>query len=182
MARAVVILALFFSLTLLAPAQSRTVGAEKGLSSMTYRISHPLHKIEATSGEVMYQVKVDPQRKKVLSVEAQVDVMTFNSGNSNRDSHAMEVIDAITYPDASFSSSEVYQAGDSLSVMGNLTFHGTTRSISIPAMSQWYGDSLQVNAAFNISMTDFKIDRPSLLMIPVDDTIHFAMQATFSLK
>ncbi|HTP12644.1 MAG TPA: YceI family protein, partial [Bacteroidota bacterium] len=38
-----------------------------------------------------------------------VDVTTFDSGNSNRDSHAMEVVDALTYPDVQFTSTSVVQ-------------------------------------------------------------------------
>ncbi len=162
--------------------QVRTLEAGKGSSVVTYRISHPLHKIEATSNEVLYKVIIDTLKKEIERVSADVDVTTFNSGNSNRDSHAMEVIDAITYPDASFTSTEIRQSGDTLSVNGALTFHGVTKPIIASGSSQWLPDTLHVEAGFTISMTEFGVERPSLLLIPVSDTIRFTLQAAFGLK
>ncbi|HUI11292.1 MAG TPA: YceI family protein, partial [Bacteroidota bacterium] len=88
-----------------APAQVKHLACMKDQSSMTYRLVHPLHKIEATSKDVAYDLEADPVAHTFKHVSGTVDVTTFDSGNSNRDSHAMEVIDAIDYPDASFEGS-----------------------------------------------------------------------------
>ncbi|HTY59051.1 MAG TPA: YceI family protein, partial [Bacteroidota bacterium] len=76
-----------------AHAQVKHLKQKKDESSMTYRMVHPLHKIEATSKDVNYDLEADPGTKELKKVSGQVDVTTFDSGNSNRDSHAMEVID-----------------------------------------------------------------------------------------
>jgi polyisoprenoid-binding protein YceI len=162
--------------------QTFLVDPSHATSSMTYRLVHPLHKIEATSKDVVYRLEVDTLRKEIKTVSAQVDVMTFNSGNSNRDSHAMEVIDAITYPDASFSGTSVTQTADHVTVAGKLTFHGVTKDVVSHFDSRWSSDSLVVSGGFTVSLTDYQIDRPSLLMIPVSDSLYFSLQAAFSLK
>lgn len=151
-------------------------------SSMRYRIVHPLHKIEASSKEVKYRLEADPAMKKIYSVTAEVDVTTYDSGNSNRDSHAMEVIDAITYPEASFSSTSIVQDGDSVDVAGKLTFHGITRDILIKSAPTWSESRLRVVGDFAISLTDFKIERPSLLFMPVEDTLRFSFVAVFGIQ
>jgi polyisoprenoid-binding protein YceI len=176
------VLVLTLVLTAGAAAQPKVLEAIKDESSVTYRLVHPLHEIEAVSKDVEYFVRIDPENKKIDTVSARVDVTTFDSGNSNRDSHAMEVIDAISFPDASFSSTAITQTGDSLSVAGRLTFHGITKDVVAAGSATWSQDKLNVRASFGVSLTEFQIDRPSLLMIPVNDTLTFSLVAAFGLK
>jgi polyisoprenoid-binding protein YceI len=161
--------------------QPKRVVADKKESSITYYLKHPLHEVESVSNEADCIADIDPVKKEIEKVEVQVDVTTFNSGNSNRDSHAMEVIDALDYPYATFSSSEIKQIGDSLDVKGKLTFHGISKDISISAFPKWSGNKLIVNGKFNISLTAFKVERPSLLMIPVEDNLKFYLVEVFNL-
>jgi polyisoprenoid-binding protein YceI len=148
-------------------------------STVTYHLVHPLHKIEATSSDVNYALDADESTKTVRTVTAEVDVSTFDSGNSNRDSHAMEVIDAIDFPTAEFRSSGVEQNGDSIRVSGVLTFHGVSQRVIIPGKLQWTDHKLVMQGDFDVSLDAFKIERPSLLMIPVEDAMHFSILAAF---
>ena len=163
-------------------AQLKTFEAIKNESSVVYQLSHPLHTIEAMSKDAVYHVEMDPAGKQIKRVSASVDVMTFDSGNSNRDSHAMEVIDAISFPNVTFSSTNVIQHSDSLIVAGKLTFHGVTKDIAAQAIAQWSSDSLQIHGGFGLSLASFNIDRPSFLMIPTDDTLRFSFAASFGWK
>lgn len=161
-------------------AQSKHLQAAKNESFITYKITHTLHEIEATSKESVCIIDADVAKKEIKSVSVQVDVTTFNSGNSNRDSHAMEVIDAIFYPDAKFTSSSISLKGDSLKVFGKLTFHGVTKDITIPTQVKWSDKKIFVSGKFDISLTAFKVERPSLLMIPVKDDLRFTLNQTFA--
>ena len=182
MIKKVSVLACWFSLSVAASwAQTKQLELLKDESSITYRIVHPLHEIEATSKDATYQLEIDPAKKEIVSVSATVDVMTFDSGNSNRDSHAMEVIDAISYPEVSFVSSSVAEVGDSLKVTGKLTFHGVAQDIVAMASSKWSADKIEVHGNFVLSLTAFKIERPSLLMIPVEDALRFTFSAAWKL-
>ncbi len=178
--RAVLFLTLFSGLQL--PLVAQHPELIKDESSVTYLLVHPLHKIEATSKDVAYVLNADVAKKTIRSVAAVADVTSFDSGNSNRDSHAMEVVDALSYPDVRFSSTSVAQKGDSLTVEGKLTFHGVTRPITLAGTSQWMPNKLVVEGSFAVSLTEFKIDRPSLLMIPVEDTLKFSLKAAFGWK
>jgi polyisoprenoid-binding protein YceI len=159
--------------------QPSTFHLIKDESSVTYRLVHPLHKIESTSNDVMYRLDVDITTKEIRRVSALVDVTTFSSGNSNRDSHAMEVIDAISYPEARFSSTSISQHGDSLTVTGMLTFHGVTKEVVMKAAANWLPNKLVVQGNFDVSLAAFNIERPSLLLIPVEDTLSFGLKTTF---
>ncbi|HTY37245.1 MAG TPA: YceI family protein [Bacteroidota bacterium] len=162
-------------------AQTKTVDVLKDESTITYRINHTLHHIEATSKDGWFRVDIDPDKKEIKSVSAEVDVMTFDSGNSNRDSHAMEVIESIKYPDVTFVSSSVTQNADSIFVHGKLTFHGVTNDIVMSGVATWAEHKLSVDGAFELSLTAFKVERPALLMVPVDDALKFSLKAAFPL-
>src|SRR5271169_6775010 len=149
--------------------QTKQVELLKDESSITYRIVHPLHEIEATSKDATYQLEIDTTKKEIVSVSATVDVTTFDSGNSNRDSHAMEVIDAIDYPEASFDGTGFTQKGDSLYITGKVTFHGVTRDVTAGAVAHWSQEKVVVLGSFVLSLEAFKIERPSLLLVPVED-------------
>jgi polyisoprenoid-binding protein YceI len=162
-------------------AQLKHYQAVKNESYITYKLTHPLHEIESTSKEAYCVITADPVKKEIKNVSVQVDVTSFNSGNSNRDSHAMETIDAISYPDSRFTSTSVYQAGDSLKIHGKLTFHGVTKDIYITAVSKWDNNKLTVTGNFDISLTEFKVSRPALLLVPVNDMLRFSLVQVFNL-
>jgi len=161
-------------------AQTKQIVAVQKESSITYQLTHPLHEIESTSKEAQCSISIDPVNRAIKQVSVTVDVTTFNSGNSNRDSHAMEAIDALSYPEASFTSSNISQNGDSLKISGKLTFHGITKEIKIQASQKWTNNKLIVNGKFEISLTAFKVERPSLLMIPSSDELKFSLTQTFN--
>jgi polyisoprenoid-binding protein YceI len=173
---------LLLSFGIAATAHAQPLEMIKNESSVTYTLSHLLHTIEAVSKDVVYQVEADVPNKKINKVSSQVDVTTFDSGNSNRDSHAMEVIDAITYPYVTFTSTSVTQYGDSLRVEGKLMFHGVTKDIAMLGVARWTQNKLEVDGTFVLSLTAFNIERPSLLLVPVNDDLHFALKAVFHVK
>lgn len=173
-------LILFLLLGSLLSAQIKQIESVKKESSIIYRLTHPFHEVESISKDAQCIITVDIGKKEIKQVSVQVDVTTFNSGNSNRDSHAMEVIDALSYPEANFTSTNIVQYGDSLKISGKLTFHGITKDIRITATSKWTNNKLIVNGKFEISLTAFKVERPSLLMIPVKDELKFSIMQTFN--
>lgn len=171
-----------FLLQLSVQAQTKQFQSVKQESSITYQLTHPLHEVEAVSKEANCIIDLDAEARQIRKVNVRVDVTTFNSGNSNRDSHAMEVIDALSYPEAIFNSSSIAQNGDSAKVYGKLTFHGVTRDLTINAKITWTNDKLFVNGSFDISLTYYNVERPSLLLIPVKDTLKFILTQVFNLK
>lgn len=161
--------------------QVKRIYAEKEGSFIKYKLTHPLHEVEATSHDEVCVIDADTAKKEIKQALVQVGVATFNSGNSNRDSHAMEVIDAITYPAAKFLSDKITQKGDSLEISGKLTFHGITKEVTIAAFQKWGARSLEVDGKFDISLTAYKIDRPTLLLMPVNDDLKFWFKENFKL-
>ncbi len=152
------------------------VGSE---SSLTYLITHPLHHVEAISKEIQCSIDYDDATHTILQTSFSAEVSSFDSGNSNRDSHAMEVLDAIDFPTVSFESTRIEASGSSLNVQGNLTFHGRTKPISFVASSSIAGNKLTVIGKTAVSLTAFDIERPSLLLIPVEDSLKISFNVVF---
>ena len=177
---------IFLLLGILIPAymlhsQPKKYEAVKEESVIKYKLTHPLHEVVGVSKSAICLIYADAKTKDIKNVLVEVPVTSFNTGNSNRDSHAMEVVNAISYPTAKFLSTSVQQKGDSIKVYGKLTFHGITKDIVINAATSWSSNKLIVNGGFDISLTEFHIERPSLLLIPVNDNLQFFLTQVFNL-
>jgi polyisoprenoid-binding protein YceI len=81
------------------------------------------------------------------------------------------VAEAIKYPNITFNSKSIKQEGNKLSVEGTLNFHGVNKDIAFVAEKTGDKNKIQVTGGFEIKMTDFKIDPPSLMAIATDDEI-----------
>lgn len=72
-----------------------------------------------------------------------------------------DFFDVETHPTSTFTLTGVEKTGDgSHTVSGNLTLHGVTRNISFPATAALDGDTIRVDAEFDINRKDFGIDYP----------------------
>lgn len=155
------------------------LSAVKNSSYLKYDLVHPLHRVEGVSKDVSCTMDFDEASRTVQAATFVAEVMSFDSGNSSRDSHAMEVLDAITYPEVSFTSKKIVETGQNLDVEGDLTFHGQTRPIDFPATWATSGGKISVDGKAAVSLTAFGIQRPSLLLIPVEDTLHISFSMVF---
>lgn len=174
---ATLFLFILFSVTY---AKVEKVEADKNESSIAYHLHHPMHEVDGVSKQVYCQVEVDDSSHRIRAVLVTVDVTTFNSGNSDRDDHAMEVIDALDYPDVKIQSDSVsYLSDTNITVSGRLTFHGVSEAITLPVSISPMGDKTACDGDFDISLTKFKVERPSLLFIPVDDKLHIKFHIVF---
>jgi polyisoprenoid-binding protein YceI len=144
---------------------------------LRYTIKHKLHEVSAESHEVEGKAKLLPDGTVQLMVRA--PVASFRSGDGNRDEHMLETTGGQSYPFVTFKglahlpAPASYPATVTLSVAGELEFHGQKNPETIPvtvelaSAQQWH-----VTAAFDISLDRYKIERPSLLLIPIDDACH----------
>ena len=161
--------------------QVLSLEGDKSVSYIQYVIRHPLHTVKAINKEPKFTIEFDTKQRKILKAEAVAEVMKFNSGNSNRDSHAMEAVEALKFPTISFKSTEIDFSSEDIVVRGFLTFHGQTRKIEMKGKARFDGNNLFVDGNFKVSLTEFGVKRPSLLFIPVDDTLKIYIFAKFIL-
>ncbi len=164
------------------PSATRKLVADKKLSTVTYAAKHPLHKWEGVSRDVNSAVVYNDDTKQPESVAVSIKVSSFDSRNSNRDSHAMEVLEGLKYPNVTFVSSDIkLNADGTLSAAGNLTFHGITKPMTLRATRTESGGKMTIVGEFPISLTGFNVERPSLMGLKTNDEMTLAFNVVFPL-
>jgi len=112
---------------------SKKIYCDKSNSTITYDMNHPLHEWTGVSTEVTSIIITDENRDIITQVAVSVKFSSFDSKNANRDSHAIEVAEAIKYPNITFNSKSIKQEGNKLSVEGTLNFQGVNKNIAFNA-------------------------------------------------
>ncbi len=138
-------------------------------SEIRYHGIHPLHKWTGISTSASGKVNYD-QSTNLGSITVSVPLNSFDSRVYARDSNMLTYTEAIDFPLVTFKSDNASIEQDSLYVNGRLTFHGITRDISVAA-SITRQNGFQVNGEFSINLSDYNVQRPTLLFIKIDDKI-----------
>ena len=160
----------------------RKLMANKGASTVTYDMKHPLHKWQAVSHDLNCAMIYDDAAKQIETVAVSIKVASFDSKDGNRDSHALEVLDALKYPAVTFVSESIQPgANDAMTINGKLTFHGVPRPVVIQATRQDAGNRLTITGNFMVSLTEHNVERPSLMGMKTDDSIAMTFTAVFNL-
>lgn len=175
-------LAVWLLLAFTAPMAKRKLVADKATSTLTYSAKHPLHKWEGVSKDVNCAIIYNDDTKQPENVAVSVKVASFDSDNNNRDSHAIEVLEGIKYPNVTFVSSTL-KAGENgmLTVSGTLTFHGVAKPVSFDATRKDAGGKMTITGELPVSLTNHNIERPSLLGLKTDDDMTLRFSVVFSL-
>jgi polyisoprenoid-binding protein YceI len=123
-------------------------------------------KAQGTMGGMKGTVTYDPKDPSKDSVEATLDVNTFNTGTQARDDQVKnDFFEVSKYPTITFKSTKVAAASDGgLTVTGNLTIKGTTRQVVLeleppsPPIKDAQGrPKIAITATTKISRKDYGI-------------------------
>jgi polyisoprenoid-binding protein YceI len=99
-------------------------------------------------------------------VEATIDVKSLSTRDEKRDGHLLsaDFFDADNFPTITFTSTGVAKKGDDYIVTGDLTIHGTTRSVELKTefngfnTTPWGGRVVGFSADTEISRKDFGLE------------------------
>ena len=155
--------------------------ADKNKSDITYAMNHPLHAWTGVSNNILSVMLLDTSNMEINELAVVVKIASFDSKNSNRDSNAIEVTEALKYPNVSLSSNSIKQVNDRLTVKGTLKFHGVSKEIIFDAQKEIIKDEIKITGNFEILMTDFKIKPPKLLGIVTDKDIKLSFTVFYKL-
>lgn len=140
-------------------------------STLTYVLDHPIHTVYGVSDQVRSTVILGDAKGQIEQVEVIAPVSSFDSGNKNRDKKMLKVTDAAQHPAVKFKSTGITGSKELLTVQGQLSFHGVTRTVVFKAKPRYVADKLIVNGELVISLEDFNIKRPSVFGLKVDDAL-----------
>ncbi|MGC2447937.1 MAG: YceI family protein [Candidatus Sulfotelmatobacter sp.] len=140
-------------------------------SALTYHVSHPLHQSEGVSHAA---------RGKGICHDGQCDfliavpVKSFDSGDSNRDLHMLQVTKGAQFPMVTVRTRLPESAAGSTTIKADLEiqFAGQTahyQQVLFEVKTE--GSEKHITGTIPATLSDFKIDPPSLLTMPVKNEI-----------
>lgn len=149
-------------------------------SSITYTMKHKLHAWDGTSKQVNVASKWNGDKLEQISVLSKVS--SFNSGLSSRDSHMIEVLDALTLPNITFSSTSIKYNGADILATGKLQFHGVTKEVQFVVKARKDNNQWLYEGEFPVLLESYNVKRPSLLFVKADDLVKIRFVLVFKDK
>lgn len=170
----IAIVVLFSSFT--AP---KKLSCDKNKSQLSYFMVHPTHSWEGINKIIVCNISIDDETGQINQVGVAANVANFDTENSSRDSHAMEVLEVLKFPRVTFLSTSIKEIDSKLEITGNLTFHGVKKEISFEANRENTKEEIIITGSLPVKLTDYNIERPSLLMVPVEDEMKISFNIVF---
>jgi hypothetical protein len=148
--------------------------------TLTYHVDHPLHHVEGVSDAARGKGVCQAGECNFLIA---VPVKSFNSGDSNRDLHMLQItrgaLDPMIVVRTEIPESELTWSA----IHANLEvqFAGqTARYQNVPFQLSRKGNETRITGTIPSTCSDFKIDPPKLLTIPIKNDIPVVVDATWS--
>jgi hypothetical protein len=148
-------------------------------STLSYHINHPLHQAEGVSKQA---------RGKGTCHAGQCDfliaapVKSFDSGDSNRDLHMLQVAHGAQFPLVTVRTRlpQTAEASSTLTADLEIEFAGQTAHYKqVPFQLTASGSALRVTGTIPATLSDFKIAPPKLLTVPVKNEIPVKVDMTW---
>ena len=147
-------------------------------SSISYSGNHFLHKWSAENNNLSGLIKIDNEN--ILNIGIVAKVVDFKSGNSSLDSNSYRVLEALKFPNIIFKSVSVTSINGQSNIKGLIEFHGIEKNIDVNVKLTTIENTTQMNGEFTINLSDFSVDRPSLLLRKIDNQITIVFELVFS--
>lgn len=171
-----------FILMLSLPAMGKLAKAdwEVKAGALTYHVSYPLKKVIGVAKNVKGKGHCEAGSCQFLVA---VPLKDFQSGDGNRDNHMLEVTKAGTNPmvmvNVKFADS--VNAGDQIDAKAEITFAGKSHVYDhITIKSSASGAQVITSGTVPLVLSDFSVERPSLLAIKVDDAAPVDFEITWN--
>ena len=146
-------------------------------SSISYSGKHFLHKWSAENKNISGLIQIEDEDISNIGIVAKVS--DFKSGNSSLDSNSLRVLDALQFPNVIYKSTIVNQEDGQIRFDGVMNFHGIEKDFSISAEITHLNEITQLSGKFIVSLTDFLVERPSLLTRKINDKINLEFELFF---
>jgi hypothetical protein len=147
--------------------------------TLSYHVSHPLHQVDGTSHAARGKGVCHAGQCDFLIA---VPVKTFDSGDSNRDLHMLQVTRGAQYPIVTVRTHLAESAANDSQIHADLDveFAGQNahyKDVVFTLSTQ--GSEKRLTGTIPTKLTDFKIDAPSLLTMPIKNDIPVKVDMTW---
>src|SRR5271169_4529148 len=176
MNKKILITFLFLALPTFAQTDSQYVLAQ---STLTYHVSHPLHQTDGVSHAARGKGVCHAGECDFLIA---VPVKSFDSGDSNRDLHMLQVTRGGEFPMVTVRTTLPEDASASATIHADLEiqFAGQTAKYKrVPFEQSKQGVETKISGTIPATLADFKIEPPSLLTVAVKNEIPVRVEMTW---
>ena len=148
-------------------------------STLTYRVSHPMHEVNGVSPAAKGKGICHAGWCDFLIA---VPVKSFDSGDTNRDLHMVEAVRGAQFPmivvRAHFPQADI--ASPWIHADLEIQFAGQSAHYSgVPFQREQQGSAVRIAGTIPLTCSDFKIDRPSFLTVPIKNDIPVRVDMTW---
>lgn len=172
----------FFLIPISALALDLTGGWELAPSSLTYRVTHPLHKVAGKSVAARGKGKCGAKGCEFLVA---VPVKSFDSGDGNRDAHMWETVLAGLHPMVQVRLTGLKvgkgQTPQGVEVDAEVEFAG--KKVLFPGLAlevtEWGKEGVRLKGTLPLSLKAFGIKAPALLTVPIKDEVPVELDLTW---
>ena len=162
------------ALLLATGAGPQVLSVNSAASAVHFQVSHTLHRVDGVSHAVEGKALLEADG--AVKAMVRIPVQSFDTGDSNRDSHMLETVEPGRYPHVTFKGLGRLErpaaagAPQTVTLRGELDFHGVKRPVEVPVTVAFAADgSASVKGRLVVSLDAHHVERPSLLMVKVDD-------------
>ena len=151
---------------------------DNSISSISYSGKHFLHNWDATNENISGLIELNDNQISKIGVIAKVK--DFKSGNSSLDSNSFRVLDALRIPNIVFRSLEIIDSLNVINVSGTISFHGIEKDLNVLLDKSTENNNITLTGKFTINLSDFNVERPSLLLQKINNEIEVQINLIFN--
>lgn len=148
-------------------------------STLAYHVSHPLHQTDGISHAARGKgVCHDGQCDFLIAVP----VKSFDSGDSNRDLHMLQVTRGAQFPMVTVRTRLPEADSTSATIQADLEIQFAGQTVQykqVPFQLVRQGNETRISGTIPATLSDFKIDPPTLLTLPVKNEIPIRVEMTW---
>ena len=148
-------------------------------STLSYHMSHPMHQVDGVSHGAKGKGACHAGQCNFLIA---APVKSFDSGDTNRDLHMLESTRGAQFPmvvvRTSFPDSQT--TGSAIDADLTIEFAGQTAHYAhVPFQRTGQGSEVHISGTIPATCSDFRIERPSFLTVPIKNEIPVKVEMTW---
>ena len=168
----------------------RTLEIDRSHSEVGFQVRHLLTKVRGRFNDFGGKIEFDESNPQHSRVDVTIQVNSIDTGEPDRDKHlrTADFFDVEKYPTLRFVSTSVTPADTTYDVVGNLTIHGVTKQVTLPAsflgtaQDPWGNTRFAFEAELKLNRKDFGLTWNAALetggfLVGDEVTVTLAIQA-----
>ena len=149
-------------------------------SYISYDGKHFLHSWSGKNEKIRGVIIRNNEEDKFQQIALAMFVKDFDSGNGNRDSNMMELLEIINFPKIEYYSNKISLVKDKISFSGNLNFHGISKDLNISSEIKKTNTKIILSGEFKVSLVDHDVRLPTFMMRSIEKDVLIKYQLLFN--